>query len=174
MITNNSVLAIGRVNGILHLPTFWGESLPINRGQSHRDNRSQNLTSIDLSKIILERSLPETGHETIVRLDEADYIPLDLDVLYTMWENRRFPQCFRDSSWSLQTRYLFFDGEQFLNSKGEMCTVRAHFAESGKLICFPIPLDYPRRERDFSVVIQAPVERPEFAGGGWNTKGSIH
>lgn len=156
----------------------WGLAEPA-------DARSLALTEIDTSSIELVTHLKEgeqtiTGTERLRRIITVDQIPLDPGVLQAFLEHKRFiPQCFKGKGrdgWSGYTRLVLFEGQALISPTGEKFSIYLFLQEWGAWSWQAMRLDDPRREQHLSAVLSkvAPVERPEFAGGGWNTKGSIH
>ncbi|OGZ14432.1 MAG: hypothetical protein A3J08_04130 [Candidatus Lloydbacteria bacterium RIFCSPLOWO2_02_FULL_51_11] len=86
------------------------------------DARSIALTELDLIKVQLvtifsDGELSITGEERLKRLKASDYIRLDADIFFTLWENQHLiPESWKKVNG--KTRYIFFDGTILRSPRG--------------------------------------------------------
>ena len=92
-------------------------------GEEEQDERSLNLTQLDLSKIQLVTFLRNgeeeciRGEERLRRLEETGSVRLDAQIFQALWENKQFiPEDWKKKTGDCVT-YIFFDGTT-LRSQG--------------------------------------------------------
>ncbi|MDP3764448.1 MAG: hypothetical protein Q8Q95_02395 [bacterium] len=84
-------------------------------GEEEQDERSLNLTELDLSNIQLVTCLKEDesvikGEEKLKRLKAKNYVRLDAKIFQTLWENKSLiPESWKEKTNS-NTTFISFDG----------------------------------------------------------------
>lgn len=111
---------------------FVGESWSIESKET--DARSVALAELDLTKIQFVTMLKGnetsiTGEEKLKRLKESNYIRLDADVFFTLWENQHLiPESWKEKV-NENTRYIFFDGTVLRRSDGDRCVLYLYWRD---------------------------------------------
>ena len=123
--------------------TFIGQGWTIWRGPSdgdgltgkeEQDDRSLDVTEIDLSKIQLVTMLKArdsviTGEEKLKRLKRAKHICLDAKVFQTLWENQdRIPEAWKERV-NGNIQYVCFDGTVLRSPNGIRYVLYLYFLE---------------------------------------------
>lgn len=100
------------------------------------DERSIALTEFDLSKIsqVTMLGTKETsvkGETKLKRLKESDYTRLDLDIFFTLWENKHLiPESWKEKV-NGNTRYIFFDGQVLRHPRGLRYVLCLYWRDGG-------------------------------------------
>ncbi len=103
---------------------FLGEGWKV----EEEDKRSKELTEVDLNKVQFVTMLKEgetsiKGEEKLKRLKKSDYIRLDADIFFTLWNNKsRIPESWKEKV-NGNTRYIFFDGAVLRRPRGDRCVL---------------------------------------------------
>jgi len=92
------------------------------------DERSLELTQLDLSKVLLKHMLKKgessiRGEEELRRLKSADYVRLDAKIFQTFWENQQLiPELWKERTDGNIT-FVFFDGTVLRGPSGDRCVL---------------------------------------------------